>query len=368
MNTAIITVTELQRWFEEGKKVTVLDVRPKEQRDEWKIAGSIHQDVYMQLLSGDNMALDAFDFDKNIPVVAVCTAGKTSLIATDLLVQNGYTAFSLEGGMKAWNYAWNTAEIKTKDLTVIQVRRVAKGCISYILGSQDEAIVIDAALDPAVYQQLANEKGWKIKFVMDTHIHADYISRTSDLAKATEAEFLFTEGALVDYDFTNLKDGQKIAFGTSILQAVHTAGHTPESISYLVNNAFLLTGDTLFVDGVGRPDLKATHEQGIQKAEQLFDSLGKILTLSANDLQILPAHTSASIAFDKVVIGDYLSNIVLNVDLLQLEKEDFVAQTLERIPPTPPNYIQIATLNKSGNYDGFDPAELEAGANHCAVS
>lgn len=368
MSTPEITATELQKMFEDGKEVVVLDIRPQEQREEWQIADSVHKNVYDGLVSGDKTVFDNTAFDKDTPIVTVCAGGKTSLIAAELLNGKGYNALSLQGGMKAWNYAWNTAEIKEDNITIVQVRRVAKGCLSYIVGSDKEAIVVDASLDPSVYLELAKSYGWTIKYVMDTHIHADYLSRTIELAKATGATHLFTENAGVDYDFVPLSDTQVVPFGSAELTAVFTAGHTPESISYLIEDNYLLTGDTLFTDGVGRPDLKADHEQGLKKAEQLFNSLGRILTLSKNDLFILPAHTSNTIAFDGAIIGDNLSNLSEKIALLQLEKEAFIEQTMKRIPPTPPNYIQIATLNKSGNYEGINPADLEAGANRCAVS
>lgn len=368
METKEITVAELQKMFEESKEVVVLDIRPHEQREEWKIADSIHKDAYAGLVAGDKNALNDVSLEKHIPVVTVCAGGKTSLIAAGLLNEKGYNAYSLQGGMKAWNYAWNTADIKDESVTIIQVRRVAKGCISYIVASENEAIVIDTSLEPDVYIGLAEENGWTIKYVMDTHIHADYISRTIELAKATGATHLFKENAGVDYEFVPLSDREIVSFGSADLSAVFTPGHTPESISYLINNEYLLTGDTLFTDGVGRPDLKADHAQGLQKAEQLFNSLTKILALSDNDLLILPAHTSSAIAFDGKIIGDKLSNLTSKIALLQLEKEPFIEQTMQRIPATPPNYIQIATLNKSGNYEGINPADLEAGANRCAVS
>ncbi|MEK6511176.1 MBL fold metallo-hydrolase [Myroides odoratimimus] len=367
MKNQEIKVEDLQKMFENGEKVTVLDVRPIEQRSEWQIADSIHRDVYQGLVSGDTTVFDQDNFDKDIPIVTVCTAGKTSLIASELLKSKGFDALSLHGGMKAWNYAWNTARVEAEGVTLLQVRRVAKGCVSYMVASEGEAIVVDASLDPSVYISLAQKNGWTIKYAMDTHVHADYISRTIDLVQATNAKHLFTQGADVAYSFIPLKDGQEIEFGGAVIQAIHTPGHTPESISYLVGNQFLLTGDTLFTNGVGRPDLKADQEQALQKADELFKSLEKIKQLSS-DILVLPAHTSSAIAFDQVLITDTIANLFARIELLQLSREEFIAQTIQRIPATPPNYIEIATLNKSGNYQDIDPADLEAGANRCAVS
>jgi len=367
MNTPMTSVDELQKLLEKGKEVSILDVRPKAQRDEWQIAGSHYVDAYEALNKGDKGILDGIDAAIEIPVVTVCAAGRTSQIAADILRGKGYNATSLAGGMKAWNYAWNTAGIVEKDYTIIQVRRVAKGCLSYIIGSQDTATVIDASLDPKIYTDLATAHGWAIRYVADTHIHADYISRTADLAKVTGADHLFTEHAGVDYPFTALKDGQIIAFGQVKLRVLYTPGHTPESLSFLVNDQYLLTGDTLFTDGVGRPDLKADKEQTIRKAKLLYASLQKIRSLGG-DPMILPAHTSAAIEFDKKVIGERLSVLSESIALLKLPEPPFIEQTVQRIPSAPPNYLQIAAINKSGHREGVNLADLEAGANRCAVS
>lgn len=367
MSNRNITVAELQNMFEEGRPVNVLDIRPPDQRDEWMILDSIHINAYHGLKEGNRNALDTIDLPKDIPLVTVCAGGTTAATATDILIGKGYNARTLEGGMKEWNYAWSLAEIQDEYLKLIQVQRVAKGCVSYIIGSGNEAVVIDASLNPDVYMNLAKENGWTIKYVMDTHNHADYISRTIELAKASDATHLFLETADVDYSFTPFKDGEAFVFGKSALKVIHTPGHTPESTSYLVNDKYFLTGDTLFIEGVGRPDLKADKEQTIQKANQLFDSLERIRTLP-NDTLILPAHTSQTIAFDKKLIGAELGELKESISFLKLSKGDFVEQIIQHIPPTPPNYVQIATLNKAGNYQGINPADLEAGANRCAIS
>jgi rhodanese-related sulfurtransferase len=263
MENPTISVQELQRLLTEKKPVYVLDVRPQEQRDEWHIAESFHKDAYGPLNRGDQTVLNDVEIPKNTPVVTVCAAGKTSLLAAEALSKRGYQAYSLEGGMKAWNYAWDTAEFTLSDsvTTVVQIKRVAKGCLSYIVGSGNEAVVIDAALDPNVYVNLAQSKGWTIRYVMDTHVHADYLSRTKELAEATGAQHIFIEEADVEYSFTPVKDQQEIPFGHATLKILHTSGHTPESTSYFINEEALFTGDTLFTDGVGRPDLKANKEE-----------------------------------------------------------------------------------------------------------
>jgi glyoxylase-like metal-dependent hydrolase (beta-lactamase superfamily II) len=363
-----ISAKELQVLLDQGQKVFILDIRPKDQRNEWRIAESTHVDAYKRLNSGDNSVLDEVNIPSGVPVVTVCAAGKTSLIASEALRKKGIKAFSLEGGMKAWNYAWNKTEVDfPSGLKIIQVRRPAKGVLSYIAGSAGEAIVIDASLDPEVYLDLAKKNGWAIKYVMDTHIHADYISRTRELARASDARHLFIDKAKVDFQFTPVASGESIKFGKASVEFIHTPGHTWESTTFKVGGQAILTGDTLFVDGIGRPDLKASQEEVIEKAKNLYRSLKRLLAFPSNVL-VLPAHTSQAIPFDHKLIGEPVSEVISKVTVMRMEEKEFIDDVLTRIPPTPPNYLTIASLNKKGSYEGHQPAELEAGGNHCAIA
>lgn len=371
MNDSTISVQELQMLLNENKPVFILDVRPQPEREEWHIPGSFHKDAYEQLKLGNESVLDEVPIPENMPVVTLCAAGKTSKIAADILNKNGYAAYSLEGGMKAWNYAWNTAELMMADsnVKIIQLRRVAKGCLSYIVGSGNEAIVVDASLDPEVYLRIAKDQNWNLKYVMDTHIHADYLSRTRKLAADSGAKHIFIEEAEgnVEYPFIPVKDQQLLSFGSAALKILHTPGHTPESTSYLINGKALLTGDTLFTDGVGRPDLKADQQEAVRKATSLFESLERILSLPADTL-VLPAHISHAVSFDGKMVQGHLTELKDRLELLNLSKEQFIEATLNRIPPAPPNYLTIADLNRKGSFEGQNPADLEAGANRCAVA
>jgi glyoxylase-like metal-dependent hydrolase (beta-lactamase superfamily II)/rhodanese-related sulfurtransferase len=357
----------LANWLTGKRPVTIVDVRPKAEREEWSIPGSIHSDVYDKLKFNDPQALDNLILDRDRPVVTVCGAGKTSLKAANILKAKGYDVYSLEGGMKAWNFAWNTAEITLHNVKVIQVRRSSKGCLSYIIGSESEAVVIDAALDPQVYLDLANKNGWTIKYVTDTHIHADYLSRTRALAEASLAAHVLIDKANVEYDFIRVKSGDQLAFGNTKIDVIHTPGHTLESTTFRLGDDALFTGDTLFVDGVGRPDLKADPEEAIKRSKLLYQSLHQLLNLNPNTL-VLPAHQATAVPFDGKLIGETIESLKGRLDMLRLKEKEFVDYTLSRIPPTPPNFLTIASLNKKGSYEGHSPADLEAGANRCAIA
>ncbi|HEU5146888.1 MAG TPA: MBL fold metallo-hydrolase [Chryseosolibacter sp.] len=367
MGEKVISVKQLQEKLSKNERVFILDVRPTDQRNEWKIAESTHVDAYGQLKAGDDTALDMVEVPSDSTVVTVCAAGKTSLLASKLLQRKGVDAYSLQGGMKAWNYAWNTAEVTLDDVKIVQVRRAAKGILSYVVGSQDEAVVIDAALNPEVYQEIAEANGWTIKFVMDTHIHADYVSRTGDLSAATGAQHLMIDKAKVEFDFVAVADEQSIQFGNTSLQFLSTPGHTWESTTFKLADAAIFTGDTLFVDSVGRPDLKADVAEGIVKAKVLYHSVKHLLSLNDNIL-VLPAHTSNTIAFDNKLIGEPIRNVRSRIRVAQFTEKEFIDYTTLKVPPTPSNYLTIAGINKSGSYDGQVLADLEAGGNHCAIA
>jgi glyoxylase-like metal-dependent hydrolase (beta-lactamase superfamily II) len=364
-----VDVAELRAMLEAHKSVTVLDIRAAADRAEWSIPGSLHIDAYEALKAGDPNALTDADIPSDAPVVTICGAGKVSLTAMEQLRQRGFDARSLSGGMKAWSMAWNSAvvPIPASAATVIQIRRTGKGCLSYLIGNGDEATVIDAALPPGVYQDLASERGWAITQVLDTHIHADHLSRARALAEPTSATLYLPTQNRVKYAFTPMHEGDTLTVGASQLVALHTPGHTLESTSYLLDDAALFTGDTLFLAGVGRPDLEASPEQARERARLLHASLARLTALSP-ELVILPGHTSEPVSFDAQPLVSTLAEVKARAALLGLDEEAFLTTILARIPLTPPNHAQIIALNETGAMPDGDPTDLEAGANRCAVS
>ena len=367
--TLQIDADELRGLLDRRAPVTVLDVRPAEERAEWAIPGSLHIDAYDALKAGDPQALAGVELEVDRPVVTVCGAGKTSETAALQLRARGIAARSLTGGMKAWSLAWNSAEIPLpiSDTDVVQVRRTGKGCLSYLIGSQGEAAVVDPALETQVYLDLARRYGWVITHILDTHIHADHLMRSRLLARQTGATLHLPAQERVDFPFSPLRDGDVLDVGGATMRVLHTPGHTPESTSYLLDGEALLTGDTLFLDGVGRPDLEASPEEARVRAHALYASLRRLLTLPATTV-VLPGHTNAPVAFDRRPLRGTLGEVRERVALLHEDETAFVEALLARIPPTPPNHHRIVELNEAGVFPEGDPTELEAGANRCAVA
>ena len=267
-------------------------------------------DAYDALKAHDPAALSGVELPTDQPVVTVCGVGRTSQIAAEQLQARGVQALSLEGGMQAWGLAWNTAAVPLREnvARVIQVRRTGKGCLSYLIGAGEEALVIDACLDPQVYLDLAKSQGWQITSVFDTHIHADHLSRSRRLAERSGAMLFLPDQQRVSFPFTAIRDGNTLATANMMLTALHTPGHTAESTCYLLDNALLFSGDTLFPTSVGRPDLEASVEQARGRATALYHSLHKLLALPAETL-VLSGHTSTPVPFDGVPIVSTLAEI-----------------------------------------------------------
>jgi len=228
-------------------------------------------------------------------------------------------------------------------------------------------MVIDASLDPHIYLELARSHGWQITSVFDTHIHADHLSRSRPLAQMSGAKLFLPDQQRVSFPFTAMRDGDTLATPQLMLTALHTPGHTLESTCYLLNNALLFTGDTLFPTSIGRPDLHADEQEARARSVLLYHSLHRLLALPSETF-VLPGHASQPVPFDGKPVGARLSEIDEYVGLLHATQTVFVETLLKRLPPTPPNYERIVTLNEAGLVADHDVTELEAGANRCAIS
>lgn len=238
---------------------------------------------------------------------------------------------------------------------------------SYLIGCQrtGEAIVIDPRRDIDVYLEIAEKEKLRITKITETHIHADFLSGTRELATATNAEVLLSDegGADWEYQFkhTSLKDGSVFKVGNLRFEVLHTPGHTPEHISFLLTDTaasdkpiMIFTGDFVFVGDVGRPDLleKAAGIQGtrIIGAKQMFNSLKRFKVLP-DYVQVWPGHGAGSAcgkalgAVPSSTVGyEKLVNWALQID----DEEEFVETLLEGQPEPPKYFAMMKKLNKIG--------------------
>jgi glyoxylase-like metal-dependent hydrolase (beta-lactamase superfamily II)/rhodanese-related sulfurtransferase len=360
---ASISASDLRTLLEQGRPVRIIDIRRADDR-EWTIPGSVTVDAYDAVNAGRLGGLGDVAFDSR-PAVMVCGRGHTARRATELLRAQGVDALTLEGGMQAWSTAWNSAYATVGRCEVVQVRRTGKGCLSYIVASDGAALVVDASLAPEIYAELLKARGWRLIAVVDTHIHADHLSRSRRLAKMTGAALYMPVNDRVRFDFQHLADLDRIPFGASELVALRTSGHTAESTTYVLDNLVAFTGDTLFVDGVGRPDLHGGHVQARANAALLYTSVCRLLQLPAKTL-LLPGHVAAPVPFDNVLLTSTI-DAARAMSLLRMTESEFLAATTEHLQPPPSNHSRIIAANELGEWPD-DAEDLEAGANRCAVS
>ena len=361
-------VDTLRQWLADGRAVTVLDVRADADRAEWQIPGSIHVNAYESLKANDRRAMAGVTLPDGVPVVTVCGAGKASVQAAEQLEERGFDVFSLAGGMKAWSLAWNIAAVPAATgARITQVRRTGKGCLSYIVSANRAAAVIDPSLPPDVYLALADRQGLSITHVLETHIHADHLSRARQLAEQAGANLHMPANSRLHFPFTPVREGETLVLGDVRLVALATPGHTLESTTYLLDDAALFTGDTLFGASVGRPDLHADEAEARHKAHLLYGSLQRLARLSP-DLLVLPAHTSAPVSFDSAPVASTLGDVLRRTPLLRVAEPEFVDALLSRAGAPPAHFEQIVAANETGTLPEGDPTELEAGANRCAIA
>ncbi len=250
----------------------VLDVREPDEVTEWAIPGSTN-------IPAGELAPRIGEVPNDRDVVVVCAAGGRSAVAADLLAGAGLRVANLRGGMAAWGAVYDWVVVDLDDVRVVQVRRRGKGCLSYVIGAGHEAFAIDPSIDVDVYDEVAAEHGWRITRVFDTHLHADHLSGARTLAERTGASLHLNPADAFEFAYEPLRDGESFPLGTVPLcvASLRTPGHTQGSTLYFVGDRIVLTGDTLFVDGVGRPDLA---ERAEEFARNLYRSLQRTRALA----------------------------------------------------------------------------------------
>ena len=290
---------ELAHRLDQGEPVQVLDIRAPDKVARGRVQlgaalefRAVPASKMLQLPNLEPLALDA-----ERPVAVICGHGNSSQQATAFLRQRGIEAYSVTGGMAAWETVYVARRLtSTPSLEhLVQVDRVGKGALSYVLASQGEAVVVDPGRHVERYDALLAELDARPVAVLDTHMHADYLSGAGVAAARWEVPYYLHpddarspyDGTLGRFQFRPMTDGERITWGRATLQIEHLPGHTLGSVALTADDGFTLTGDFLFVQSVGRPDLGG---QAAAWAKLLWQSLQRVRRSWPGEQVVLPAH------------------------------------------------------------------------------
>jgi glyoxylase-like metal-dependent hydrolase (beta-lactamase superfamily II)/rhodanese-related sulfurtransferase len=246
----------------------------------------------------------------------------------------------------------------------MHIEQLYTNCLAeaaYYIESEGEAAIIDPLRETEPYIELAQRRGATIKYVFETHFHADFVSGHIDLSRKVNAPIIYGPQADTDYKVYNAKDGEEFALGKVKIQVLHTPGHTPESSCYLLldengKKYAVFTGDTLFVGDVGRPDLLDGVMSSETLAGMLYDSLQQKIKTLPDDVIVYPAHGPGS-ACGKNISKETFSTIgeqkKFNYALQDMDRDAFISKVNDGIEPPPAYFFEDARINKTG----YDPIE-----------
>jgi glyoxylase-like metal-dependent hydrolase (beta-lactamase superfamily II) len=374
MSIREMTAKEITQKVINQEELFILDVRNEDAFSDWKIEGANFDYLnvpYFDLLDGVEGILDQLPSDKEILVV--CAKEGSSVMVADMLSDEGLSVSYLKGGMKAWSE--HLEPVKVGDLKdggeIYQFVRIGKGCLSYMVVSNGEAAIIDATRMTNVYTEFAEKIGATITHVFDTHLHADHISGGRAIAEKTNAKYWLPpkDATEVTFAYQPLEGGTDVTIGNTTINihALYSPGHTIGSTSFVVDEKFLLSGDILFIDSIGRPDLAGMAEDWVG---DLRESLYTRYRELSEELVVLPAHFMIIDELNEdgsvsAKLGTlFTQNHGLNIE----DENEFRKLVTENLPPQPNAYQEIRETNMGKiSPDDEKQREMEIGPNRCAV-
>lgn len=372
-----ISPEELVLTVESGTPLRVLDIRANVASGRIDI---VKQDRYVNIRGSQLLAMGddvRSAIPSSDPVAVVCDRGNSSKQIAAHLNDLGYKAKSMRGGMAAWGMAVVPRVLTPPPGfdTFIQFDRVAKGATGYILGAGGEAFIVDPPRKAQPFLEVAREHGLKVVGVAETHAHADYISGGPGLSRALGIPYyLHPRDAILPYDgspakleFEKADDGRTIPIGPASVRVVHTPGHTEGSVSYLAGDSVALTGDFIFVNSIGRPDLGGKAEAW---TKELWKSLERARREWPRTMRLYPAHyaSDSEREADKSVGTTFAAIEARNEPLKFTDEASFSAWVNRKVGGSPESYKRIKAVNL-GLVEVWDmeAQELDIGRNECAL-
>ncbi len=368
-----ITATELKRRLDGGEQLTLLDTRPAADVEAWQITHPNLTTVNVPFpafldTGGEGPAQTVPDRVPTAePLVVSCAKGISSQYVAEFLASEGWDVLALERGMEGWA-GLNEARELTPN--VVQFHRPSSGCLAYLFVDGDEAAVVDPLRTFAEeYETAARDRGARLRYAIDTHVHADHVSGVREVAAATDAEPVCPAGAVdrgLAFEATLVADGDCLSVGKRTIEALGLPGHTTEMTGYRFDNV-LLTGDSVFLDAVARPDLEDSS-RAEAAADRLWETIQRLAGLDKN-LIVAPGH--AGPATEPAEDGTYglrLETLRERLEAFEEPRAAFVERITTGLPPRPQNDERIIAVNLGqASADPEEAFELELGPNNCAV-
>ncbi|CAB4776376.1 MAG: MBL fold metallo-hydrolase [Actinobacteria bacterium] len=357
------TAESLLSLFGTAEAPFLLDVREPDEFAEWAIPNAVNIPL-------GTLGSRVSEMPSDQAILVICAKGARAQAGAELLATHGIDAAVMDGGMAAWATTYDSVEVALAGATVVQLRRRGKGCLSYLVGAGSEAAVIDPSMDIDRYINLAAKLGFRITHVFDTHLHADHVSGGRALAAATGAALILNPADTFHYSYTPLTDGLSVELEHNVhltVEAVSAPGHTQGSTVYRLGDAALFTGDTLFLESVGRPDLA---DQAEEFAHALYHTLHQRVLPLPDDILILPAHwgDAVPVHFGELVTAR-LGDLRPVLPALAYSEEDFVNWAMTHVKDRPPNYVEIVKFNiGDSTLSPEEIGEMELGPNRCAIA
>ncbi len=374
-----ITPSELIHALEADEPLQILDIRARRGQAA-SSAGSLPEKKVLNIVGSELLrysSLASANIDPATPIVVMCAHGNDSKIAAAYLNHLGARARSLKGGMAAWMMLSVPRVLPAPQSSdrLVQFDRVGKESLSYLLISSGEAMIIDPPRALDIHLQAIEEAGAKLTAVADTHAHADYISGAPRIAHERGIPyFLHPADSVYPYDDTPgtleihpVADGMTIHIGRCTVVAHHTPGHSPGSVTYLIEGDAAFTGDFLFVTSIGRPDLADKTEEW---SAHLWRSIQTVKRTWPQNLMIYPAHyTAGTPRLPGGGIGDSFGHLVRsNPSLAFTDESGFQQWISDNATAAPAAYRTIKGINVGLiAVDDWEAETLEYGKNECAI-
>lgn len=369
-----ITPEALYAEIDAGEVPLILDVRNQDEFAAWQIEGT--KPVPTRNVPIWVAVEDVEKLAQNVPenTVVVCAHGNGSHMLLDMLADQGVETRNLAGGTSAWAELLVSKPLPHMPSGMLgwQIQRPSKACLSYLIGVPGHgAIVVDPARFAQPYIDLGAHHGMTITDVIDTHVHADHISGGPEMATRLGARYhlpLKDTGGTVPFPNDPLVDGEEIDLGGTRIEtfAIRMPGHTPGTTCVHIPGHLLLTGDTVFVRGVGRPDLTGQAEE---LARELYYTVHKKLKPLDPSTMVLPAHWSlademGSDGLVRTTLGHVFESTLLSEEDLVA----FVKEIVTSLPSAPDTYDTIREVNAGKKVSAEEIEFLEIGKNQCAAS